>query len=322
MTTILLPASVDEGSLERFLLVISQPTDERVDVDFLHVRFFIPGALVALLACIHKWVSVQKTVTLVNASKCPAFQYLQRFDFFHQCGIPLDETFTRRDSTGRFVPIKAIGRGGRVDVGEVSTEIARCVAPELAESWDPEETGLFDFVEYSISELATNVIQHSGGAGFIAAQVNDQSDTVRIGIADCGIGILESFARNGSPHWYAGMTDFRAICKAMEPQVSCRSHLKTAWGQSINAGVGLTLLKSLATALRGTFCVASYTGFFQSVGTRTRGISWTYEPPFEGTLCAISFPRTRVTQFATMLDEAKFTNGLIRRDGDFREMFS
>lgn len=320
-TTVVLPRSADEMSLGILLRNLPAVCDDSIVIDFQYVRFYIPGALVALLARIHKWRLQKKQVRFINIETCPAFQYLQRVDFFSNCEIPLEEQFTRRDSTGRFVAIKRIGRGGGALPGPVSTEIAKCIDPGLADSWESEETGLLDYVEYSISELATNVVQHSLGYGFISAQYNEKWDRVRIGIADCGIGILQSFAASNSPHWHDGMTDFQAICKALEPKVSCKSHLPTPWGYSINAGVGLTLLKSLASTLGGTFCIASYSGYYSVTGAVANSISLPPDALFEGTLCAISFQRTKVTNFNTMLYAAKTAVGLFDNNRDISGMF-
>ena len=42
------------------------------------------------------------------------------------------------------------------------------------------------------------------------------------------------------------MSDTDAIRKAIESQVSSKTHLKSGWGEPVNAGVGLTLLSGLA----------------------------------------------------------------------------
>ena len=122
-----------------------------------------------------------------------------------------------------------------------------------------------------------------------------------VAIADSGIGIRESFRVHGSPHWSETMTDLEAIENALEYTVSSRTHLVSAWGEPVNAGVGLTFLKMLATTACGDFYVISGTGCFGSRSGRTFAIS----SNFLGTLCIMSFERSRVSNFSEMFSQIK-----------------
>ena len=162
-------------------------------------------------------------------------------------------------------------------------------------------TGLFDLLMYSISELATNVVQHSRSRGVVCAQYYPSSDKVVVGIADSGIGIRESFRVNGSGHWSDSMTDLEAIEKSLEFTVSSRTHMTHPWGEPINAGVGLTFLKHLVTTAGGEFYLISGTGFY---GIHS-GIIKTKTSSFEGTLCIMSFQRSHVSNFYEMFSKIK-----------------
>lgn len=165
--------------------------------------------------------------------------------------MDFEERFHRRAPEARFVPIKGIGNGGdgfSLATDNISTEVADCLAPEESkyyeevdvEDYEEERTGLYDYIEYAVSELARKVLNHSRQNGFIATQYASRSDYVRLAIADYGIGIKESF--RGTEHWQEGFTDVDAIKKALEPEVTSKSINQTI-GYSNNAGKGPEGLK-------------------------------------------------------------------------------
>src|SRR5438874_487331 len=87
-------------------------------------------------------------------------------------------------------------------------------------------------------EHCENLRQHAGQRGFVCAQYSQKQDRARIGIADSGIGIYESFRQSSSPRYREGMDDLQTIELAMAPWSSSRAHLKGAYGESANKGVG------------------------------------------------------------------------------------
>jgi hypothetical protein len=313
-----LPEQVYEERLYSFLLILNQDnSDSEVIVDFENVRYYIPAAIVALITKFYQWSAEGRSVRIINHSRCSAYKYLQRIDFFKNCGLDLQETFYRHNSLGRFVPIKKIGNGCHNVIDTISTEVATCLVPEMAELFEPDETGFFDCIQYCVSELGSNVIQHSRGIGFISAQYAEQSDYARISIADNGIGIRESFRFNSSPYWHDQMSDFDAIKKALEPEVSCKSHLRSGWFSNENAGVGLSLISSIASRLQGNFIIASGSCFYSPH-------SVFYFPSgqeYNGTLCSFLMRRSCIKNFANVLFESKSTLGLIKNIDQFQSMF-
>lgn len=302
----------DEQSLNHLLSLLPWNLDggiTRIIFDWERVEFLTPSATVALAAGIRKWRQSGRIVDFRNAETSSAYTYLQRIDFFACCGIESPESFQRHPSRDRFFPVTQISNMD--DVQSVSTQLARCISPESADSSDPEETGLLDLVEYSISELATNVVQHSQSSGFVSAQYYENTDRVIVAIADSGIGIRESFRVHGSPHWSESMSDLKAIEKSLEYTVSSRTHLVSAWGESVNAGVGLTFLKMLATTAGGDFYVISGAGCYGIRSGRTLAV----ESNFGGTLCIMSFQRSKVSNFFEMFSQIKIDLKNIRGDG-------
>lgn len=315
MKKIILPAKVFEFSLFDFIRRLGDAGDaDCIQVDFQFVNYYVPAAIVALLTRFHHWSAQNKEVFLINHSHCPAYSYLQRMDFFKQCGLTLEEDFQRHPAKGRFVPVREITH----DTGSLATEIATCMEPDQAELDDIEQTGLFDYFEYSISELGNNCIQHGCRRGnsskaFALAQYAPAGDNVRVAIADSGIGIKNSFKENGSEYYAPELDDIGAIRKALEPNVSCATHL-SSWGTSLNMGVGLTLLWDTVQKLEGEFIVVSGEGFLSSSGGEQL---LSKDNAFDGTLCSFMFTRENFSKFRnhhSLLMKSKIDLGLIREN--------
>jgi hypothetical protein len=134
--------------------------------------------------------------------------------------------------------------------------------------------------------------------------------------------VLRSFAENGSPFWKPDLIEAEAIALALQPKVSSKSHLTTAWGESINAGVGLTLLKEFCSLTGGYFFMASGNGAcFQSAGDKSLNQA-SLRSSFHGTLCALSFTRAKIRNFSELLHKAKQAVGLLPTDGEFGKYFT
>lgn len=322
MTTITLPAHAYEPELPDLLDRLGAGDEaNEISVDFLPVTFWTPGALVLLLAKTHYWLGQKKKVVFSNCKTSPAFRYLQRINFFSQCGIELPEDFRRHDAGRRFVELRRVGGEGSASVEELSTDVAYCLFPD-ADVEDPEQSGLFDLLQYSVSELANNTKQHARAPGFATAQYMARTDLIRVAIANSGIGVLRTFSESGSPLWKPELTDAGAIALALQPKVSSKSHLTTAWGESINAGVGLTLLKEFCLLTGGHFFIASGNGVcFQLAGDESLKQK-SLQSSFQGTVCALSFTRATIRNFPELLHKAKLSVGLLPTGEKFGKYFT
>ena len=297
-------------------------TAEEIALDFSVVSFWTPGALVSLLAKIQFWNGKGKRIVLHNCKECPAFRYLQRINFFAVCGLQMAEDFRRHDAGSRFVELRRIGGQGSAEVAELSTDIAHCISPDAAEIDDPEQSGLFDVIEYSVSELALNVKQHSKATGFAMAQYTPRTDLVRVAIADHGIGILRSFAENGSPVCKPGWTDADAIATALQPKVSSKLHLRSPWGDPVNAGVGLTLMRELCNQTGGHFFLASGNGVFLQMAGKGQTQPKILPSYFQGTVCVLAFVRAKISNYPELMQQAKQSLGLLPNGGKFGSVFT
>jgi|JI8StandDraft_1071087.scaffolds.fasta_scaffold23920_1 hypothetical protein len=309
-----LPKYVFESNLTSFIESLSlAELPEDILIDFAKAKFYIPGAFVALVAVIRHWLNKKVKVSFVNHNTCEMYRYLQRMDFFRICGLNFPEHFVRHSESGRFVPIRQIGLAGLNPISQISRDVADCLAPDLKDSSDPEISGFYDFLEYAISELALNVTQHSQGQGFICAQYTPGSQLARIGICDNGIGIRKSFEVNGSPHFEPKMTDKDAILRALQPQVSSKNHIRSAWNEVVNAGVGLTILQKLTESYKGHFAICS--GNSMLFGSKAQEM--TANKSFPGTYCSLSFNRHQISNFFLTLNEVKDSLNL---DGEQQDL--
>jgi hypothetical protein len=314
-----IPQAVSESNLVRFVEQLGIANGESdVVLDFQNVRFLIPGAIVALITKVRHWTGTGVRVRMRNHLTCPGTRYLQRMDFFNQCGIGIDEGFRRHAPGNRFVEVKQIAHGADRNVTDLSADIAGCFFPEEDddEAWERGEAGACGYVEFAISELGNNLLQHSKAVGYLSAQYYPTADLVRIAIADCGIGIRKSFAN--SPFASEAGSDREAVLLALKPRVSSKEHLEVIKGTAVNRGVGLTFLRELAASAKGSFLVLSGNGYYSSgkQGTIAERCG------FQGTFCALSVKRSEADRYSRLLNDAKRQLGLTSEPATYSGLFS
>ncbi len=279
-------------------------------IDFSVSPFMIPFAILSLLIWIKTLQKHGNEIWVKNYKKCI---YWQRMDFFKMVNIPINEHFQRKPGKGRFIPITLI-KETTIQTGDFAEMFASNVAPDQASLDSPEQTGVYDYMCYAVSELVNNVLQHSRGQGFCFAQKYPRENKIRLAIADNGIGIKESL--KDSPHYRD--TDLGAIQKAIEPNVSGRAW-KTV-GTSENAGVGLSLLVEIAKITRGDYFILSGNALCSSQG------NCQFNSSIQGTVCGFTFPIESVANKIfnnSILQDAKMKLNLLKNDDEkiFSEVF-
>lgn len=303
MHLIAIPSVINAAGLRPFLAQLGRVPDveSTITLDFSGLRRVSPAGLVALVATVTRWQSQKaRRVLFAGMETCSIRGYLQRMDVLERCGLTLPEDFARHAAGGRFVPVQPI-----VDVDAMSREVAACLAPG-GDDYGHALSSLYDMSAYVIGELGANVRQHSGGSGFVSAQVNASEGLVRLAVADNGRGIRRSFVEAGLP-WSHGLSDVGAIRKALEPRVSSK-------GEPVNQGVGLTLVTELARLTKAWLMLVSDTGLLQF---GPDGVLQESALPggasYRGTLLALTFRRDNLQDFYALLDEAKQEAGLLAK---------
>ena len=113
-------------------------------------------------------------------------------------------------------------------------------------------------IRYIISELVRNVFEHAGSTegAIVCAQYYKKSNTIRIGVADAGVGIKNTLDRLYNPK-----DDIEALSLALTPGITGTT--KKVGGSATNAGAGLFFIKSLAKVNRDFFMIYSGKGMYK-----------------------------------------------------------
>ena len=300
MTRIILPAQINADGLLPFVAQMSDPVDQEITLDFTNLRRVTPAGLVTLTATVMRWRKEHRAVLFHGLDTCAITDYLQRMDLLKVCCIDLPESFQRRASRGRFVPVRLVDH--RVD--EMGNEMVACIAPGGDDFGHP-MADLYDLAWYVLTETANNVRQHSAGLGYAAAQVTHAEGMVRLAIADNGMGIKGSFDLAGT-RWSREADDATAIRRALEPLMSSKPN-------DPNQGVGLTLVSGLARLTKAWLLIVSGTGVLRiNRGEEPEMSLLPKGGVYHGTLIAASFPKAEIQNYPLLLESAKEQAGLLR----------
>jgi len=225
--------------------------------------FFAPTGKTAVLRLHPKWVHIEPfglamlaawgrwcyrngiNIEVENLGRTA--DYVWRMHLFDYLGVNYTPNRTEREESGRFLPIIQVKNGTDIRgvIGSISALLHLQNNPESLAA-----------VQYSISELLRNVIEHSGSpdGAFVCAHnfATAKKSRVTIAVADCGIGIREHL---GYAYPAALEDDSAAIPLAMQPGITgARPGL---YGTPDNAGAGLFITRSIAKGSGGYFLVLS-----------------------------------------------------------------
>jgi anti-sigma regulatory factor (Ser/Thr protein kinase) len=217
----------------------------RFHPDYCHMQPWVV-ATVAAWALEHRFRG--GTIAIANPEKAKYAWRLGLADYLGQLNpAPQQE----HEEAGRFIPLRQI-RDPK-DLGGLLAEIVTLlhVDEEAAKG-----------VMYTISEMVRNVLEHSSSAtGAIVCAQRYAGERgrkyVSIGIADRGIGVLGSLAKN-----YALSGDTEAILKAIQPGVTGAQ--STMYGAPDNAGAGLFITRRLSEETGGYFAIGSGSAMFRT----------------------------------------------------------
>lgn len=173
--------------------------------------------------------------------------YAGRMKLFEHLGIDFDPGLVEREAAGRFVPLAQVMSSG--DVRRVISDISALL--HLHE--DPETLSA---VQYCISELLRNVLEHSASpdGAFVCAHryTTSEPHRVTIAVADCGRGVA---AHLGRVYPEATNNDEVALGLAMRPGIT--GAIAGQYGTPDNAGAGLFITRSIAKGSGGYFFMLS-----------------------------------------------------------------
>ncbi len=273
-----------------------------------------------------KWISVHPIVLSMiaalgltikpNKIRCEKFEakskhYLARMGLFKILNLSSDMSFVEHEPAGRFIPVTQIRTSGEL------TRFITEMIPLL--HLEPEQAQTIGTV---VSELGRNVIEHAGAknGAILCAQYYKKSNSIRIGIADTGVGIKTTINQS-----HLAKNDLEAIQLALWPGITGTT--KREGGTEQNAGAGLFFIKSIASVNRDFFVIYSGKGFYKLLKNpptkrlrlnadpfQDRHSQKNNLPSWQGTMVGVDITLDKTEKFALLLDAIRKTYTTAVRD--------
>lgn len=290
-----IPNSVWLGNIDPFLKGFAPTNPDTLKITFNKKWMSIHPMVLAMIAAL----GIKTNPKKIECEKLEARSkhYLERmrlFDFLHvKSGI----TMTEHEPAGRFVPLTQIKDSAAL------TKFITEVTPLL--HLEPKNA---EPIRYIMSELIRNVLEHalSKYGAIVCAQYYKKSNTVRIGIADTGIGIWKSINQSYNPK-----NDMDAIRLALTPGITGTT--KREGGTEQNAGAGLFFIKSIASVNSDFFVMYSGKAMYKLLKRKGKKIALHADPfednhskednlpSFEGTAVGIDLSLDTTQEFSLLL---------------------
>ena len=230
--------------------------------------------------------------------------YLVRMGLFKILNVSSDISVKEHEAAGRFIPIT------QIQTSDELTKFITEMIPLLHLKSEQAKT-----IGYIVSELVRNVIEHAKAenGALLCAQYYKKSNSIRIGIADTGVGIKATINQS-----YSTKTDLEAIQLALWPGITGTT--RREGGTAQNAGAGLFFIKSIASVNRDFFVIYSGNGFYKLLKKRTGGKLSLNADPFKdrhskeedmpfwpGTLVGVDITLDQTAEFSLLLDAIRKT---------------
>lgn len=268
-----------------------------------------------------KWISIHPVVLSMIAALGLAIKpehihcgrlearsghYPVRMGLFKMLGISSDVSVVEHESAGRFIPLTQILTSDQL------TKFITEMIPLL--HLEPEQART---IGYIISELVRNVIEHaqSKSGAVLCAQYYRKSNSIRIGIADSGVGIKKTINQS-----HFAKTDLEAIKLALTPGITGTT--RREGGTEQNAGAGLFFIKSIASVSRDFFVIYSGNGLYKLLKKTSSKTLRLNADPFEdrhstkedlpywqGTVVGVDITLDQTKEFSLLLDAIRKTYG-------------
>jgi len=296
-----LPNSAFLGNLDPFLRSFDTTNPKKLEITANKKWISIHPVILSMVAALG--LKVGSTNILCEKLLATSKHYLERMNLFNLIGIESGMKIIEHEPAGRFIPIT------RINNSDELTSFITEMIPLL--HLEPKQA---EPIRYIVSELVRNVLEHSQSeyGAILSAQYYKKSNTIRIGIADTGIGIKKSI--NVS---HDASTDLEAIRLALTPGITGTT--RKEGGTDFNAGAGLFFIKSIAKVNRDFFIIYSGNSMYKLLKSDQdkRGILLHADPirdrhskdedlPYwNGTIAGIDISLDATEEFSTLLDLIK-----------------
>jgi hypothetical protein len=257
MPTLSIPNEASIRTIKSFLAGNSPFQDTAAPARLvMHPKWaFMDPSAMAMVAAWGGWCRRKGCPVQAQNIDGPHTKYAVRMGLLKSLDIPHEPIAEEHEEAGRFIPIAQV---------KTATELAAVIANVSALlHLDRQPDGLAA-VQYCVSELIRNVLEHSGSpeGAFVFAQRYDDPERVSIAVADCGSGIAAHLA-NSYPE--ARTNNRVALQLAMKPGVTGARQSGSGMygGATDNAGAGLFFTRAIAKATGGYFALLSGDGVFR-----------------------------------------------------------
>ncbi len=290
-----IPNSVWLGNIDPFLKGFDSGKSNELKITFNKKWISIHPMVLAMIAALGLKIKASKITCEKLEAKSK--HYLERMKLFKFLGIKSGITMKEHEAAGRFIPLTQINDSKSLT--KFITEVTPLLhlKPKHAEP-----------MRYIMSELVRNVLEHSLSrhGAIVCAQYYKKSNTIRIGIADIGIGIWKSINQSYNPK-----NDLEAIRMALTPGITGTT--KKEGGTERNAGAGLFFIKSIAAVNNDFFIMYSGKAMYKLLKRTGKKIVLHADPfddrhskrddlpAWQGTVVGIDLSLTKTQEFSFLL---------------------
>jgi len=298
-----LPNSAFLGNIDSFLRGFDESNSDKLELTANKKWIAIHPVVLCMIAALS--LSVKPKSITCEKFEAKSKHYLQRMGLFDFLKVKPEKGITEHEAAGRFIPLTQIKNSTELTAFINNMVPLLHLKPKQAEP-----------IKYIVSELVRNVLEHaqSPHGAILAAQYYEKSNTIRIGIADAGLGIKSTINKS-----YQAKTDLEAIQLALTPGVTGTT--RKEGGTEQNAGAGLFFIKSIANVNRDYFMIYSGKAMYKSLKRRpdTKNIKLYADPfknrhsksddlPFwQGTIVGIDISLDQTSEFSMLLNLIRAT---------------
>ena len=270
-----LPNSAFLGNIDPFLHSFSPKNKRELKISFNKKWISVHPVVLCMVTALGLLVDRKNGKILCERPEATSKHYLERMGLFKLLYLESEIPVQEHESAGRFIPITQITNSKELQ--KFITEMIPLLHSE------PEQV---EPIKYVISELVRNVFEHSNSldGAIVCAQFYKKSNTIRVGVVDCGIGIRNSIGVS-----YKTKEDIHAIRLALTPGITGKTRLMGGTGE--NAGAGLFFIKSIAKVNRDFFMIYSGNGMYKLLKTiRGKEIKLNMNPEKDHSSMSNDFP--------------------------------
>ena len=236
-----LPNSAWLGNIDQFLKKIDTSDETSLDITSHKKWISVHPVVLTMVAALGIKARNNKKPINFEIMEATSKHYFERMGLFQILQLKSGIKIKKHEAAGRFIPLQIIKSSQELD--KFITDMIPLLHKE------PEKVAP---IKYVITELVRNVLEHAGSeaGAVVCAQYYPDTETIRIGVSDVGMGIKKSISYAHTPK-----TELDAIHLALTPGITGKT--KKVGGTGDNAGAGLFFTKSLAKVNRDFFMLYS-----------------------------------------------------------------